>query len=93
MTDVSRLTALLADYAGALEGHLGAVREEFAQLERAWTRLSEVYEGAAAEQFRSVFLATADRMHRYEHDATGLNDLLKRRTETLRRLDSSATDL
>jgi uncharacterized protein YukE len=88
MTDVTALTGLLADYAGALDGHLSTLREEFSDLERAWTGLSEVYEGSAAEQFRNVFLGTASRMHQYEHDATILVGILRQRIGTLQQLDA-----
>lgn len=88
MTDVTALTAVLEDYANTMETHLGTVREEFTQLERAWAGLSDVYEGAAAEQFRNVFLATAQRMHRYEQDAGVLLGVLRERVRTLRRLDT-----
>ena len=89
MTDVTALTGLLTDYAGALEGHLATLRVEFSDLERAWAGLSEVYEGAAAEQFRNVFLGTASRMHRYEHDATILLGILRERIGTLQQLDAT----
>lgn len=87
MTDVTALTGLLGDYADALDTHLATVREAFADLERAWSGLSEVYEGAAAEQFRNVFEGTAARMHQHEHDAGVLLGVLRRRVGTLERLD------
>ncbi|MEO8752199.1 MAG: hypothetical protein ABI624_05930 [Casimicrobiaceae bacterium] len=88
MTDATRLTLLLDDFADALAGHLGTVREEFSQLDRAWAGLSDVYEGAAADQFRDVFLATASRMQGYESDAGALLAVLRRRIESLRRFDA-----
>jgi uncharacterized protein YukE len=89
MTDVTALTALLGDYADALDLHVGTVREAFADLERAWGGLSEVYEGAAAEQFRNVFHGTAARMHQHEHDASALLGVLRQRVGTLERLDGA----
>lgn len=88
MTDVTALSGLLTDYAGALEGHLATLREQFSDLERAWAGLSEVYEGSAAEQFRTVFLATTSRMHQYEHDAAILLGVLRQRIGTLQQLDA-----
>ena len=89
MTDVTALTALLGDYADALDTHVDTVREAFADLERAWSGLSEVYEGAAADQFRNVFLGTASRMHQQEHDAAILLGVLRQRVNTLGRLDGA----
>jgi uncharacterized protein YukE len=88
MTDVTALTALLTDYAGALDAHLATLREQFSDLERAWAGLAEVYEGSAAEQFGRVFLGTASRMQQYEHDATILLGVLRERIGTLERLDA-----
>ncbi|MBI1396983.1 MAG: hypothetical protein GC151_13480 [Betaproteobacteria bacterium] len=88
MTDAARLSALLEDYASALDGHLVSVREEFAHLERAWAGLSDVYAGTAADQFRNVFLASAGRMRDYERDATTLVAVLRRRIEALRDFDT-----
>ena len=88
MTDVTALSTLLGDYADALDLHLATVRESFTDLERAWTGLSEVYEGAAAEQFRNIFLGTGARMHQHEHDATVLLGILRQRVGTLQRVDA-----
>lgn len=88
MTDATRLTHLLEDYAESLAGHLASVREEFDQLTRAWRMLSDVYEGDAAEQFRGVFEATAARMRHYEEDAGVLLGVLRGRIESLRRFDA-----
>lgn len=88
MSNVTTLTALLHDYANALETHVGTVREEFAHLERAWAALSDVYEGAAADRFRDVFESTARRMHHYETGAAVLLGVLREHVETLRRLDT-----
>jgi uncharacterized protein YukE len=93
MTDVTRLTALLDDYAGALDGHLRHVREEFDQLHRAWRALSDVYEGNAADQFRTVFEASAARMTAYDHDANGLLRVLRDGIAHLRDFDTPARGL
>ena len=88
MSDPTVLGALLADYAAALDAHLVAVREEFSHVERAWVGLSDVYEGEAAEQFRSVFLGTAERMRAYDTDAAALLRLLHERLAALRQFDA-----
>ena len=93
MTDAARLHVLLTDYATSLDSHLGIVREEFSQLERAWAALSDVYEGTAAEQFRKVFLSAAARMRDYEHGASGLLVVVRRRLEALERFDAPAATL
>ena len=88
MSDVTALRTLLTDYAAALEAHLNTVREEFSHVERAWVGLSDVYQGDAAEQFRSVFLGTADRMRTYDTDAAALLGLLRERLAALGHLDA-----
>lgn len=93
MTDATRLNTLLAQYADALAGHLGVVRDEYGRLEQSWVALSDRYEGAGAEQFRSVFLATSKRMQAYEEDATVLLGVLRRRIEVLSRFDVESTEL
>lgn len=93
MTDATRLTHLLDDYAEALGAHLATVREEFAVLERAWVSLSDVYEGTAADQFREVFLGTAQRLRSYEHDGALLLAVLRRRIESLRQYDAPDASL
>jgi len=93
VTDITRLTTLLGDYAASLDAHLGRVREEFDQLHRAWRALSDVYEGAAADQFRSVFEATAARMQNYEQDATALLGVLRGGIDNARQLDRPSTEL
>jgi uncharacterized protein YukE len=93
MTDATRLTVLLDEYAAALDGHLRQVREEFDQLNRAWRALSDVYEGAAADQFRAVFEATGSRMTAYEQDATALLGVLRRGVAAVRDFDRPAQGL
>lgn len=93
MTDATRLTLLLDEYASALDGHLHQVREEFDHLTRAWRALSDVYEGNAADQFRAVFEATAARMAAYEQDASGLLGVLKTGVAAVRDFDRPATEL
>lgn len=93
MTDITRLATLLGDYTASLDGHLGRVREEFDQLHRAWRALSDVYEGTAADQFRSVFEATAARMRAYEQDATGLLGVLRGGVDNAHQLDRPSTEL
>lgn len=93
MTDATRLNSLLAEYSEALAGHLGLVRDEYARLEQSWVALSDRYEGAGAEQFRTVFLATSKRMPSYEQDATVLLGVLRRRIEVLSRFDAESTEI
>ena len=93
MTDATRLHTLLEEYAGALAGHLGVVRDEYGRLEQSWVALSDRYEGAAAEQFRTVFLATSKRMEAYEQDATVLLGVLRRRIEVLSRFNAESPEI
>lgn len=93
MTDATRRNSLLAEYSEALAGHLGLVRDEYARLEQSWVALSDRYEGAGAEQFRTVFLATSKRMQSYEQDATALLGVLRRRIEVLSRFDAESTEI
>ncbi|MBC7844435.1 MAG: hypothetical protein H7099_19145 [Gemmatimonadaceae bacterium] len=93
MTDATRLTTLLQEYATALAEHLGLVRDEYARLEQAWRMLSDRYEGAGAEQFRTVFVATSRRMQAYEHDGSLLLGVLRRRIEALMRFDAESTQV
>jgi hypothetical protein len=93
VTDITKLITLLGDYATSLDAHLGWVREEFDQLHRAWRALSDVYEGAAADQFRSVFEVTAARMQTYEQDATALLEVLRGGIDNAQQLDRPSTEL
>jgi hypothetical protein len=87
MTDSTRLLALLEDYADALTHHARVVRDEFGDLERAWIGLSHSYEGTGAEEFSTLFQASAARMRAYEDDAVRLLALLRSRIDHLRDFD------
>ena len=87
MTAATRLIGKLVEYDRALDIHLGGLQEEFQDLERAWHGLSDVYQGAAAEEFRAAFLAATTRMRQYEHETRHLQNVLRRQIEFLRAFD------
>ncbi|MBR0560713.1 hypothetical protein [Neokomagataea anthophila] len=90
MTDATNLISRLTEYDQALTVHLSVMQDEFRDLERAWAALSDVYEGNAAEQFRTVFLAAAARMRDYEGGTRDLQAILQRQIDHLRDFDRPA---
>lgn len=82
-TDMQRLLLGLRDYHTSLERHLLGLQQEFSALNSSWQRLSAVYEGAAATEYRAHWDCTRGRFEDYIHACHGINRLLMARIVSL----------
>ena len=92
MTDMARLLDGLQTYEHQLELHSMQVSDSFDQLTKALDRLSAVYEGTAAKEFKAHFARTRDGLAEYSEGTKAIRHLLRERIERLAAADR-ATDL
>jgi len=87
MADVTRLVNALESYAKELERHNAQVAQAYHELEQALARLSSVYEGTAAREFKAHWARTVAGLRRYNDGARAISTLLDRRLAALRDAD------
>lgn len=93
MADAGKLLSCLEHYSGALERHGALLRERHADLEMAWRRLMDVYEGEAAELFAEAFASASARLAGYEDGVAAVTKSLAEKREELRRFQASEAEL
>lgn len=85
--DSALLLRGLEEYRSSLDVHLQTVTHEYEQLDTRWQAFSSVYEGDAAQQFRSHWLCTRQRFEDYITATQKISKLLDERIEALRRVN------
>lgn len=85
--NTTQLLQGLDTYQQSLERHLARLTEEFDHLNKRWQALSAVYQGAAADDFRTHWIRTSVGFEEYSHTTARINILLQERIDALRRLD------
>jgi|tagenome__1003787_1003787.scaffolds.fasta_scaffold20963430_1 hypothetical protein len=89
MPDITRLAAGLDEYVTALGRHRTLVDEGFREVERTWAALSDVYAGAAAEEFSNHWRGTEQMFHSYIEEMALLKGFLEAKAAGLSALDST----
>lgn len=83
MADTALLSALEA-YAKRLDAQLAMLRTRHQELETAWARLRDVYEGEGAQMFGEAFEAAAKELAEYTTRGAAVAWQLQRKIEELR---------
>ncbi len=84
----SRLLIILEAYEKQLQDHLHAMHEKRQEVDAAWRRLRDIYEGEAAQAFIEAFEASSARLADYNERASDVSRRLRTKIEELRRFES-----
>lgn len=87
MVDTTLLLKNLEDYRDSLRRHVASTREEFSRLQSDWMVLVDVYEGAGADHFHSIWKRTAERFADYIDRSDAIRAQLDAKIEILRDFD------
>lgn len=87
MGDTTALLHGLEAYDTSLIQYLDRLRTEFEAVSGSWDRLSAVYEGTAANEFRGRWMRTCQRFQEYLEATRALQAVLQERIEALREAD------
>ena len=79
----------LREYRSQLEEHLAALRERHEQLQTAWLRLREIYEGEGAEVFSEAFETASRRLEDYADRGVEIAHHLERKIDELGRFQGA----
>lgn len=90
MADLTRLLQGLESYASALDRHSDQVQSDFRNLQRALDRLSAVYEGAGARDFKAHWAHSQQGLNDYVAGTKKIRGLLNQRIDRLRQADQSS---
>ena len=84
MADTTILLAGLEEYHRRLELHVSKMEQEYQVLDKRWQAFSRVYEGNAAEQFRSGWRRTGEGFTVYIEQSRKILRILEERIHSLR---------
>jgi hypothetical protein len=84
----TRLLATLDEYSRQLQVHLMSLRERHQELESAWVRLREIYEGEGAQVFGEAFDAASARLADYANHGTEVAGRLQAKIAELREFET-----
>lgn len=87
------LLSTLEAYWKQLEGHLAALRTKHQELENAWARLRDVYEGEGAQLFGAAFEAASKELGEYGTQGAMIERQLQSKVEELRAFEAAGSDL
>lgn len=92
-TDARVLLQGLEEYNRALERHSVWLKLEYNHLNDRWQQFSSIYEGDAADQFRSGWIRTHQNFSEYMELTERIGKLLEERIEALREADKTESGL
>jgi len=84
MADSTILLAGLEEYHRRLEQHVSKLEQEYQELNKRWQAFNGVYEGNAAEQFRTGWRRTSDGFRIYVEQSQRIMRVLEERITALR---------
>lgn len=93
MADTRLLLDGLVEYRSRLEKHLQQLNADFQHLENEWRAFSVVYEGDAANQFRSYWQRTVDNFKEYIERTQRIARLLEERIQHLEKVNRTEENL
>ncbi len=82
--DMRVLLKGLEEYSRVLEKHSSLLKLEYNDLDTQWRKLSSVYEGDAADQFRAGWIRTSQNFQDYMRETERIRRILEERIEALR---------
>jgi uncharacterized protein YukE len=83
------LVVTLNEYSKQLAEHLAMLREKRQELETAWIRLREIYEGEGARAFGEAFESASARLSQYNDLSDRLSQRLREKIAELQRFEGS----
>ena len=92
MAETALLSTLDA-YAKQLDGQLAMLRGRHQELETAWGRLREVYEGEGAQVFGQAFEAASQELAEYASQGTAIARQLQAKIDELRAFQAADSGL
>jgi uncharacterized protein YukE len=87
------LLSTLDAYGKQLESQLATLRARHQELETAWGRLRDVYEGEGAQLFGEAFQAASKELGEYGTQGAVIERQLRSKVEELRAFESAGSDL
>lgn len=84
MADTTILLTGLEEYHRRLELHMSQMEQEYRDLDKRWQAFSRVYEGNAAEQFRTGWRRTGEGFSVYVEQSRNIMRILEERIDSLR---------
>lgn len=87
MADSRALHNGLANYHQALETHLQELTSEYQKMEKTWYRFSAIYDGDAANQFKTNWMRTVSTFQEYITQTEQISRLLEERITALREVN------
>jgi uncharacterized protein YukE len=91
--DTRLLLSNLYSYRDALVRHIDALSNDFSEMERQWAGFTAVYQGEAADQFRSHWERTTQRFREYVDRTGRIQRVLQERIEYLEEYNRQSQDL
>ena len=92
MAETALLSTLIA-YSKQLEDQLGTLRERHHDLETAWARLRDVYEGEGAQLFGEAFEAASKELAEYGTHGAVIARQLQMKIDELRAFEEADSSL
>lgn len=89
----SALLIALGEYSTELERHLAVLRDRHQELQTAWARLREIYEGEGAQVFSEAFKAASARLADYGDQSGHIAAQLQTKIDELRAFEASDRSL
>ena len=87
MADQSNLLLDLQEYRAALAKHLNQFQGSLPELNKRWYALNSVYEGDAAEEFKSNWKRTAEWLQNHVHEVENMLVVLDEHIQALQQFD------
>ena len=92
MTDATKLRTGLEAYRDALVQHLATLRDHHGQMQVAWGRLRDGYQGRGAEAFAEVWARSDGRFREYIDASGRIKQVLEGQIDKLARFDTPSGD-
>ncbi|MBX2998824.1 MAG: hypothetical protein KF893_09970 [Caldilineaceae bacterium] len=87
MADTRILLEGLIEYRASLSRHLSTLQSEFEAVQSRWQVFSAVYDGDAADEFKSYWTQTVGRFNEYITRTTRIAHMLDERIDHLREVN------
>jgi len=87
------LLVTLDEYARQLELHLASLRDKHQELEQAWARLRDVYQGEGAQVFGEAFQSASSRLADYGSQTALIAQQLQAKIDELRAFEAAGPEI
>jgi len=89
----TRLLAALGEYSTELGRHLAVLRDRHQELETAWARLREIYQGEGAQAFGEAFESASMQLAEYSDQSQLIAAQLQTKIDELRAFEATEPGL